>query len=293
MTSVKQSKSGGIPGPQRARCEKPSMSANSDHAPAIVYRSECPYEPSDKGLPEMVMMHQMICRPFSRLHGFVLIVPILASLALAAGPAQAQNAPGQPLRPGLLEELGLWWGMSFEDVLSLNEFTLEYMGKGDGGDHYAGTAFPPVLGEVEQIILFFGFDDRLWRLALLSPTEDDGSGVGTALFARYDEWKATLDGMYGMGRTQHRNTSTDIPNPREILGSLAKGTAWHFTEYRHGQQLVQLGVKGTAWRNGHTAVYIKHVQMGDKVQADLEEVRQNTGQIEPVAPTTDTERVGQ
>lgn len=237
------------------------------------------------------MMHQTIYRRFARLRFIFLIVPILA--AFATGSAQAQNEPTQSLRPGLLEELGLWWGMSFEDVLSLNEFTLEYMGKGDGGDHYAATAFPPVLSDVGQIILFFGFDDRLWRLALLSPTDEDGSGVGTALFAIYDNWKATLDGMYGFGRSQHRNTSTDVPNPRGILASLANGSAWHFTEYENGMQAVQLGVKARSGRHGHTAVYIKHRQMGDKVQADLEAVKQDTGQIEPVAPMTDTERVGQ
>jgi len=223
-----------------------------------------------------------------RLAGFrrcLLIVPVLTTLALTvAGPVNAQNTSEQSERSGLIEELGLWWGMSLGDMLERDEFTLEYMGKGSGGDHYAATAFPPVIDDLNQIILYFGFDDRLWRLAFLGVPEKDGSGVGTALFARYDEWKSVLNEMYGAGESFHRNTSPDVERPDLILATLRRGDAWHFTQYDRDDVHVQLGVKGTSMTFGHTAIYIKNQQMAAKVEADREAVEQSTSQTQPAPP---------
>lgn len=222
-------------------------------------------------------------------HGF-LVVPLLSALLLAAAvSANAQTGTDHADYPDIMEELGLRWGMSLDDVLGLDVFTLEYMGKGDGGDHYMAVAFPPVFEDLDQVILFHGFDDRLWRVALISTPEEDGSGVGTALFVRYDAWKASLDTTYGEGQSYHRNTSPDVGRPDLILATLERGDAWHFTEYDRDDIHVQVGVKGTSMTFGHVAAYLKHKEMGEKVQADLKILQRKTGQARQEAPTTETD----
>jgi len=210
----------------------------------------------------------------------------LAWLGVAshAAPAAAQDGSRPP--GDLLSGLGLAWGMSVDDVLDLGYYDLAEMDPEPGhGIPYMADRYPRVLDDMSRLFLFFGYDDRLWRIAILGGGVRDRSGLGTALFERYDELNAMLAQIYGEGVQYHFRPASLADDPGFTLGSLQVGQSWHFTEYRHGDDAIQLGLKARHFAAGYYALYMKSAAMEEKVLAD-EEARAAAGADE-ARPTSE------
>jgi hypothetical protein len=110
--------------------------------------------------------------------------------------------------------------------------------------------------------LFFGFDDRLWRIAIHGHSRW-GDATGTELFARYEELRAELD------------------RPDQLMGSMQLGQSWRFTEYRTETEHIQLGVRAQNVVAGYDAIYIKSLALEGEVLAGAEAYRR---EVEAAAP---------
>ena len=87
--------------------------------------------------------------------------PLLACCgSLAAFPVIGETTDHAPF--------GLAWGQSAEDV-EATSVKLTKMGEpGDYGVGYTATGLTAVLSDTDTVMLFFGFKNRLWRVAAIS-----------------------------------------------------------------------------------------------------------------------------
>lgn len=212
--------------------------------------------------------------------------PIAAALlaALIAFSAMAPAGRAAPKWPGALP-YGLDWGMSLAQVIETG-IRLEYAEvQGRFGHEYLAFDLPPWLGDEGQVFLYFGFDDRLWRIAVHSKGYSD-EGTGTALFKRYDELKAMLDASFGPGEEVRELHHSAVSEPRRTVGTIQLGVSWVFTEYQSATEQVQLGLRARNLWTGYTALYIKNLEMEPKVLADAEAYKDAlaAGEDEPFPP---------
>jgi hypothetical protein len=190
---------------------------------------------------------------------------LLAGLLALSAAADVRAAPRWP---GALP-YGLEWGMSLEQVLR-SGIRLEY---GElqprFGHEYLAFDLPQWLGDEGHVFLYFGYDDRLWRIAVHSKGYSD-DGTGTALFARYDELKAMLAEAFGPGEEVRELHHSAVSEPKRTVGTIQIGASWVFTEYQAGTEHVQLGLRARNLWTGYIALYIKNLEMEPKVLADSE-----------------------
>ena len=180
--------------------------------------------------------------------GARLATAVLAvALALcAAGPARAVPEAAY----------GLHWGMAVDEVLDLG-WELEYVGRfEDWGDEYYAHRYPPWLDDVAQVILFFGFDDRLWRIAVIS-NGYRSDGHGENLLARYEEMKVRMEEVYGPGVEQRHFDPQIQAHPENVLGTFQMGWSWLFTDYETESEKIQLGIRPGNVAEARWGLYIK------------------------------------
>jgi hypothetical protein len=125
---------------------------------------------------------------------FALIVGVAGQ-----GSAQEVGKNGAPF--------GLSWGTSAAEVRAVGA-ALSEPKESDFGISYTATKLPKVLTDVETVHLSFGYDDKLWRVFVVS-RDFSNDPYGGALRQRYDELSRVLAEKYGRGTQFHR----DDPNP--------------------------------------------------------------------------------
>ena len=189
---------------------------------------------------------------------------LAAALALAAlwpAPAVAGKA--------IEARLGLDWGMSLQDVLDIDpEITLDDLCLDkDDGRALMVHGLRRWLADIESIILYFGFDDRLWRIAINGKGMLADDGTGTALLARYDEVRELLVEEYGEGVANHHRDEGAVANHSWYLGTLQTGTSWHYSQFDTDEVSVQLGLRARNLFAGRYLVYVKNLAMEAGVDA--------------------------
>ena len=218
-------------------------------------------------------MHHISVAHRRRVAKVVGAVAALTILFAAVSPTivLAQESSGTPgaAISDVIDMLGLEWGLSSDQVFDLEFYTLQIMEKEENGQPYNASAYPPILHDIRQLILYFGFDDRLWRIAIIGRSHKDQTGTAKTLIARYDEIRGQLAEVYGPGESFHHNT-TDRENPGFLLGALQMGQAWHFSEFTTADTHVQLGLVAGSVVAGRYALYIKNMVLEEKVLADTQ-----------------------
>jgi hypothetical protein len=129
---------------------------------------------------------------------------LLCLFALLIGIVPTALAQDKPT--GNEAPFGLTWGMSASEVKALG-VELSDFPQSDWGHSFSATKLPKVLGDAEMVVLSFGFNDKLWRIAAVSRSfENDPAGVAT--MARYNELDKILADKYGKGTSVHPWTNT-------------------------------------------------------------------------------------
>lgn len=145
---------------------------------------------------------------------------------------------------------GLSWGMTTQEVKSVGA-NLSLKKTGQHGEQYVATSLPKVVSDMETVMLFFGYNNRLWRIAAVSkPFENDPYGSGAK--ARYEKLSNILAKKYGKGE-QYHHQSEMWSEPDEFVMGLKSGRSWYYTNYQTEEIEVQLALRGFS---SDTAVYI-------------------------------------
>jgi hypothetical protein len=138
------------------------------------------------------------------------------------------------------------------------------------------------LPDVEEVVVFFGFDDRLWRLSVKGRVVRDTSGEGAELLARYDELRAFLVERYGEGSAEHYREPWAEDRPAQYLGSLQMGNSWHYSQFDTDVVSVQLGLRAGNVVSGYYQIYAKDLRLEADVDAAAQAIR--LGEAITIAP---------
>ena len=87
----------------------------------------------------------------------------------------------------------------------------------------AATArnLPVTLSDVQQVWLFFGYDDHLWRVYAAS-TQWESDKYGTRAMARFQELSSLLSAKYGTGKSFNREPANEFMRaPDEFASTIS------------------------------------------------------------------------
>ncbi len=164
-------------------------------------------------------------------------VAVIASLAvMTLSRAAAKDDSGAA-------PFGLQWGMSSAQARAIEIVLTEDPHK-NYGVTYIATKLPKVIADVRAVLLSFGFDDKLWRVAAISK-DFSNDPYGSAVQKRYDELAAELTEKYGRGETESGASDEFYSDPKNFVYAIQSGNAWHYTNYNTDLIRIQLGIGAT------------------------------------------------
>src|SRR5262249_15256421 len=143
---------------------------------------------------------------------------------------------------GLSAPFGLKWGMSSEEVRKTGVELAANPGRSEFGAAFAATNLSKVLTDTESVFLFFGYKDKLWRIAAAGrPMGPDPSG--SQALARYQELASVLAERYGRGVETDIRDREMWKGPNEYVMSLRQGRAFRYTNFHSINVDVELSVR--------------------------------------------------
>lgn len=138
---------------------------------------------------------------------------------------------------------GLQWGMSSAQARAIGVVLTENDHK-DYGITYIATKLPKMIADVQTVVLSFGFDDKLWRVAAVSK-DFPNDPYGSAVQKRCRELAAELAEKYGGGEKESGVSGEFYSDPKNFVYAIQSGNAWHYTNYNTSMTSVQLGIGAT------------------------------------------------
>jgi hypothetical protein len=124
-----------------------------------------------------------------------------------------------------------------------------------------------VLSDTESVVLFFGYKDKLWRIAALGrSTQQDPSGGQTV--ARYRDLAASLSDVYGHGAETDVRDHQMWKAPDEYVMSLLQGRAFRYTAFQSPSVDVELSVRATDGNTAHYLILFEHRPGAIQFKAD-------------------------
>src|SRR6266446_8773820 len=173
----------------------------------------------------------------SRRAALALAVAFLLSIlvAVAAEPDAGVSAP-----------FGLTWGMSSEEVRKTGAQLTANAGRSEFGAAFTATDLSKVLSDTESVFLFFGYKDKLWRIAAAGhPMGPNPSG--SQAVSRYQELATVLSDRYGRGLETDIRDREMWKGPNEYVMSLRQGRAHRYTNFHStGNVDVELSVRAAS-----------------------------------------------
>jgi hypothetical protein len=136
--------------------------------------------------------------------------------------------------------LGLEWGANLASTKARGVET------GDESDSNFGksvafTKLPQVLADQETAIGFYGYDDRLYRLVIISK-QFSNDPFGNAAISRYAALSELLTEKYGKPTQNHRLGDSIYAEPRYFVSGIQGGRTSWYSNFKSQDLFVQLGI---------------------------------------------------
>lgn len=177
-------------------------------------------------------------------------------LPISAAVAAASDA-------GIPGPFGLTWGMSSDEVRKTGARLTANTGRSEFGAAFAATDLSKVLSDTESVFLFFGFKDKLWRIAAAGrPMGPDPSG--SQVVSRYQELATVLSDRYGRGVETDIRDREMWKGPTEYVMSIRQGRAHRYTNFHSTNVDVELSVRAA---DSDKAYYLILFQYGPEARA--------------------------
>ncbi|MCP2221707.1 hypothetical protein [Bradyrhizobium elkanii] len=168
-----------------------------------------------------------------------------ASLFVACGVARAQSHESGTA------PLGLRWGSSIEEVRADGIELKDFQGR-DYGATYFATKLEKALSDQSGTLLSFGFNNKLWRIVVLS-RDYSNDPAGSGVLERYSQLSASLREKYGKPSTVHQLGESIYSQPRYFLAGIRGGESRWYSNFKTSDMQIQLGLIATdnstgSWR---------------------------------------------
>lgn len=156
---------------------------------------------------------------------------------------------------------GLTWGMSVEKLREAG-VQLRPLQADETGRRYSAHDLPKMLGDIEEVILSFGGNDRLYRIEAISQDylhDDDGSRIK----ARYEALSRSLAAKYGAGKETHViNKPWD--SPEHFLMGIKLGSSRYYTNFEGKNVAVRLAIKAKRRDTGTYVLVYRHKELAKR-----------------------------
>jgi hypothetical protein len=160
------------------------------------------------------------------------LLAAIAAMALYVIDTHAQSAQDAPL--------GLTWGESASQTrahgIELSETASREFGMG-----YVATRLEKSVADQSAVLLFFGYDDRLWRIVINS-REFANDPTGYAVLKRYRELSSVLSEKYGSPSEVHRLGDSIFNQQQYFLAGIRGGNTKWYSNFESPNAFVQLGL---------------------------------------------------
>jgi hypothetical protein len=156
--------------------------------------------------------------------------------------SQTSSEPGSS-PPQIQDEsapLGLTWGSTSEEITAQG-IELKPFPQKDFGETYLATKLPRALSDQETAALSLGFDNKLFRVAIISRAyENDPSGG--AIRSRYAELLATLSEKYGKPYSVQNLGDSIYGQSEYFIAGINGGHSSWYSIYETPRMTIQLGL---------------------------------------------------
>lgn len=120
------------------------------------------------------------------------------------------------------------------------------------GESFAATNLPKGLSDIGAVVLSFGYDNRLWRVAALS-NEFDNDRYGSQAKARYEQLASSLAKSYAIITSSHRaSTDSYYGKPENFAYGISRNEAFWYSVYASPSAEIELSIgsnhQNTYWR---------------------------------------------
>jgi len=146
---------------------------------------------------------------------------------------------------------GLKWMVSSDDITALGvELTpVELPGFGDS---FTAAKLPKALSDIETVVLSFGYNDQLWRVAAIS-SDFENDKYGSRAKARFSELDTSLSKSYKTGESFQRTpTDSYFSEPENFAYALSQNEAFWYSTYSSPVATIELSLDSnhydTFWR---------------------------------------------
>lgn len=174
------------------------------------------------------------------------VAALAFSVALGADAQETSTGP-----------FGLEWMVTAEEVTQLG-VTLTPFPNDTFGASFSATNLPKALSDMEMVVLSFGFDDKLWRVAALG-TENANDKYGNSGKVRYNQLKESLSKTYDIGPSGERPSSDSYyGDPENFAYALSQNEAFWYSTFNSPLAEIELSLDSnhsdTYWRLIYTHV---------------------------------------
>ena len=172
----------------------------------------------------------------------------LAISALIPMPAAIAGQSDEDVRA----PFGLTWGLSADEIRKLGVRLSASTGQSTYGVSFTATDLSKVITDTESVALFFGYRDKLWRIAAIGRSIGPDPSGGQ-IVARYQDLAAVLSERYGRGVETDIRDHEMWKGPNEYVMSLKVGRAFRYTNFHTPNVDVELSVRAVT---NDTAYYL-------------------------------------
>ncbi|MBK1795475.1 hypothetical protein JHL21_13310 [Devosia sp. WQ 349] len=168
---------------------------------------------------------------------------------------------------------GLRWMASSVEIEALG-VALTPMDIATFGKSFAATNLPKAISDLEAVVLSFGYDDRLWRVAAIG-NEFDNDKYGSQAKSRYDQLAASLAKSYALTSRSHRPSSDNFYGKADNFAyALSKSEAYWYSLYGSPSAEIELSIgsnhQDTYWRLVYSHIEGKSSFTARKADAELD-----------------------
>jgi hypothetical protein len=154
--------------------------------------------------------------------------------------------------------LGLTWGFTADEVRALG-VELKSSSGGELGVTFEAAKLPRALSDQEVALLAFGYDDKLWRVMVISKSFTNDP-TGASLRARYEELSTVLAEKYGKPSSVQNlgNGNLFYQKPENFIYGLSKGEIKWFSNYQTPNLFVQLALAADTMHSGRWRIIVQN-----------------------------------
>jgi hypothetical protein len=168
------------------------------------------------------------------------------------------------LQPAAPAPFGLEWALSRKAV-EARGIRLTQMPSSKGSQLFLAEGLTKLVGDIETVLVDFGFDDRLWRVVGTSKSYPNDP-FGFKVRSRFSEINQALRDKYGEGEEIYETTGGIYEKLENFIPGIQKYKNFHYSLYgNHGIE-VELSIRAENNDTGYWVIIYKNSELKENFE---------------------------